>query len=79
MRAWDLVFVAGFVVYVAIRGVFESRCRGVGSRERHLDGRERALLAITAIGVVLLPAVYLLTGWLDFAAVELPAVVPAQT
>jgi len=76
VRAWDAVFVGGFAVYVVIRGVYESRCRGVGSRERHLDGRERALLAITAVGVVLLPAVYLLTRWLDFAAVVLPAWLP---
>jgi len=76
MRSWDLVFVAGFVVYAAIRGVFESRCRGVASRTRHLDGRERALLAITGVGVVVLPGMYLLTPWLDFAAVDLPTWVP---
>ena len=76
MRPWDLVFVAGFVVYTATRGVFEQRCRGVASQSRHLDGRELALLGITAVGVVLLPALYLLSSWLDFAAVVLPPWVP---
>lgn len=76
MRAQDCVFVAGFVVYVAIRGVFEARCRTVASRSRHLDGRERALLAITGVGVVLLPGVYFATPWLDFATVALPPWLP---
>ena len=76
MRVWDLIFVAGFVVYVWIRGSFESRCRGVESRIRRLDARERALLAITAIGVLVLPAVYLATPWLDFAAASLPPWAP---
>jgi protein-S-isoprenylcysteine O-methyltransferase Ste14 len=76
MRPWDVVFVGGFVVYAAIRGVFERRSRSVATRARHLDGRERALLGITMVGVVLLPGAYLMSSCLAFADVELPAGLP---
>ena len=76
MRLPDAIFVLGFVIYATIRGVYESRCKRVPSKVRHLDRRERTLLAVTAVGIVLLPALYLLTPWLDFAAVSLPAWAP---
>lgn len=73
---WNAVFLAGFVVYVAIRGRFESR---TAANEKILslrDGREIILLVLVGIGNVLLPALYLFTPLLSFADRPLPRWAP---
>lgn len=76
MTPWNAVFLAGFVAYVAIRGVWERRTRGVETAESRSDRRETALLAVVFVGSLLLPAVYLATPWLAFADTSPPVAAP---
>lgn len=71
----DAVFLVGFVAYIAIRGHFESRTKGVVTQETRGGGLERALLGVVFLGCILLPAVYLATNWLAFADTRLPEAV----
>jgi protein-S-isoprenylcysteine O-methyltransferase Ste14 len=73
---WDAVFLVGFVVYVAIRGVFERRTRGQRLVVRRVDGLERACLALVFVGCLLLPVLRLFTPWLGFADYRLPGFAP---
>jgi protein-S-isoprenylcysteine O-methyltransferase Ste14 len=73
---WDVVFLAGFVVYVVIRGVFEQRTKGLPTIHRRLDAGERLLLALVAVGCLFLPLLRLFTPWLAFADYPLPAAAP---
>jgi protein-S-isoprenylcysteine O-methyltransferase Ste14 len=73
-RPFDLVFLAGFAVYVALRGHYQKLAKGQESVERRRGGREVVLLVLVAIGCVLLPVLYLVTPWLAFADYALPTV-----
>lgn len=75
MTPSNAIFVAGFVAYFVIRGVWEKRTRGAETVETRFDGRERILLAIVALGTLVLPVLYLATPWLAFADYERPAAV----
>ncbi len=70
---WNIVFLAGFVVYAWTRHVYEQRAKGQAKIERHVDGLEKGLLAFVALGTLLLPVLYIFTPLLSFADVDLPA------
>lgn len=76
LRPWDLIFLAGFIVYVAIRGVFDSRAGKVPARISRRDALELALLILVGIGSLGLPLLYLFTPWLGFADYRLSALDP---
>jgi protein-S-isoprenylcysteine O-methyltransferase Ste14 len=76
IQPWNLVFLAGFVVYVTIRGVFERRTRSNEKVASRADVRERMLLAFVGVGSLLIPILYLFTPWLRFADYRLPAFAP---
>jgi protein-S-isoprenylcysteine O-methyltransferase Ste14 len=70
---WNLVFLIGFIVYVAIRGVFKQRTKNNEKAVSRVDALEKTLMAIVIPGGLLLPLVYLSTNWLAFADYHLPA------
>jgi protein-S-isoprenylcysteine O-methyltransferase Ste14 len=76
IHPWNAVFLIGFLVYVAIRGVFKQRVKANEMIVRRVDGLEKALMLILIPGALLLPVVYLFTPWLAFADYHLPAFVP---
>jgi protein-S-isoprenylcysteine O-methyltransferase Ste14 len=69
----EIVFAAGFAAYVAIRGVFIERTKANAKMLERSSGAERPLLLAVFAGNLLVPLVYLLTPWLAFADVALPA------
>ena len=75
-RAWDLVFLAGFVAYVVIRGVWIERTKGEVKEVRRSDPLERVAMALVFLGSLLLPALHLFTPLLRFADYALPAPLP---
>jgi len=73
---WNLVFFVGFVVYCAIRGVYERRGR---HREKILsrwDRLEKSLILIVFLGNVLLPVIYIFSPLLRLADYQLPKWAP---
>src|ERR1044072_790580 len=73
---WNLVYLAGLVVYIAIRGVFGARTKRNERVVSRVDWRDRALVSVVFIGNILLPALYLSSSWLDFADYRLPILIP---
>ncbi|MEM7164353.1 MAG: protein-S-isoprenylcysteine O-methyltransferase [Planctomycetota bacterium] len=65
-----------FVVYVAIRHVYQKRTAANEHEVRRIDTTERILLTIVLLGSLLLPVLYLFTPLLRFADYRLPAVLP---
>jgi len=76
LRPWNIVFLAGFIAYIGIRGVFARRTKGNEVIVRRLDALEKTLLLSVGVGSLLLPALYLFTPWLAFADDHLPPFVP---
>ena len=73
---WNIVFLVGFVVYIGIRHVYGSRLKSEKSVVRRIDVLEKGLLAVVALGSLLLPVLYLFTPALRFADYRLPVFVP---
>lgn len=77
-NTFDYVFLVGFVAGCVIRGL----CSLPVARQRRKQGKrptdgrrvplEWPLLMLVAVGMFVLPLVYLLTPWLDFANYRLP-------
>lgn len=75
-QTWNLVYLAGLVVYIAIRGVFGGRTKRNEKVVSRVDWRDRALVGAVFIGNIVSPALYLATSWLGFADYRLPMFVP---
>jgi protein-S-isoprenylcysteine O-methyltransferase Ste14 len=75
MTIWELVFAAGFVSYIVIRGVFSHRTKGTEKVGRRIALREQLALAAVFVGSLLLPAIFLCSHLLDFADYQLPAAI----
>jgi fatty-acid desaturase len=58
-----LVWFAGLVGWYIIRHPFERKAKKIGVRKSLLDWRERSLLAIALLGLFVIPAIYVLTGF----------------
>lgn len=67
INIWNVVYLVGLVVYIAIRGVFGGRTKGNVKVVSRVDVSDRALVAVVFIGNIVLPALYLFTPWLRFA------------
>jgi protein-S-isoprenylcysteine O-methyltransferase Ste14 len=76
VQIWNIVFLAGFLVYGGVRGVFKKRTESNQATISRLDGMEKALIALVIPGSLLLPLIYLFTPWLNFADYRLPPWAP---
>jgi len=76
VEPWNVVFLAGFVAYVAIRGRFARGTRDNVKTDRRVDVVEKVLLVLVGISSLLLPILYLFTPWLAFADYRLPTFAP---
>jgi protein-S-isoprenylcysteine O-methyltransferase Ste14 len=76
IHTWNLVYLVGLIVYIAIRGVFGGRTKGNQKLVSRASVSDRALVGAVFIGNIVLPALYLFTSWLGFAdyvRCEMPA------
>jgi len=76
IQPWDLVFLTGFIIYVIIRGIFESRTKGTEKVASRVNTSERLVMSVVFVGNLLLPVLYLFTPLLSFADYRLPAFIP---
>src|ERR1700680_3028378 len=74
-QTWNLVYLIGLIVYIAIRGVFGGRTKRNQKVVNRVDARDRALVGVVFVGNIILPALYLFTPWLGFADYRLPVFV----
>jgi len=73
---WNVVFFAGFVAYLGIRGVHARRTRHLATVHRQVDGLEKVMLPLVISTSLLLPLIYLFTPFLAFADCQPPAFLP---
>jgi protein-S-isoprenylcysteine O-methyltransferase Ste14 len=73
MHISEVIFIAGFVTYILIRGIFEHRLKHApGFVIKGADRRETILLVVMSIGLIL-PLIYVFTPLLAFADYRLAA------
>jgi protein-S-isoprenylcysteine O-methyltransferase Ste14 len=66
-KLFKMIYFAGIVVQVLIRWPHERQHRQNTMTDQRVSGAERALLAGLTLTMLLLPLVYSLTPWLNFA------------
>ena len=68
----EAVYFSGLLLAVAIRAPHELRRRRNRITDRRVGWLEAVLMALVVPGMFLLPAIYALTPWLEFADYRLP-------
>jgi protein-S-isoprenylcysteine O-methyltransferase Ste14 len=76
IQPWNLVFLAGFILYTFIRGIYARRTKGNKTTVSRFDAQDRILMILVFTGNLLLPILYLFTPWLAFADYRLPVWAP---
>lgn len=69
-----LTFLAGYVVFVAIRGAYDRTAKRAAVSKR--DVQEVAVMACVGLGMMAAPLVFILTPWLDGANFDAPLWAP---
>jgi protein-S-isoprenylcysteine O-methyltransferase Ste14 len=69
----QITWLALLIVGAVVRGVFVRRYGRPRISDDLNTGVDKVLLLLSGVGMQLIPIVYLLTGWLDFADYGLPA------
>lgn len=73
-RLSSLIFTLGFIIYIAIRGVYEKRAKSTVKSFSHASPGDRVVMALVFVGSVLLPIVFLVSPLLSFADYALPPI-----
>ena len=66
-RVANILFLAGFVIYCIIRGVFQTRIGVIEKIDRRQDRADKILLFVVLVSGLLLPVIYTFTPLLSFA------------
>jgi protein-S-isoprenylcysteine O-methyltransferase Ste14 len=69
---FEFLWAAGFVAGCLIRGLYARRHTRDEIHQRRATRLDTLLVALSSLGLVFLPLVYMLTRWLDFADYGLP-------
>jgi protein-S-isoprenylcysteine O-methyltransferase Ste14 len=72
MSIFKIVYWAGLVIEIAIRAPFAKSSRAVAKTEHRESRTEKVLLGLLTVAGVILPLIYSITNWLDFANYSLP-------
>ncbi|MEM9648701.1 MAG: protein-S-isoprenylcysteine O-methyltransferase [Bacteroidota bacterium] len=73
MRLWlEISFMVFWICMFIVRYPFAQRNKKNSITADKKDGIEKITLALTALSMMILPAVYVATPWLDFADYHLP-------
>lgn len=72
----QVIFLVGLLLYVAVRSVYQQRAAGAATTVSRSSKRDRCLVFRVVLGQFLLPLLYLLSPWLNFANHELPVFAP---
>jgi protein-S-isoprenylcysteine O-methyltransferase Ste14 len=69
---FKIIFLVGFAVSSLIRAPYTKRNRLNRIVDDRMTGQDKLLLLCTSIGMIIVPFLYVLTPWLDFADYHLP-------
>ena len=67
------IYFIGFITLLIIRIYYRVRNRDVKIVESYVSTLERILFFLDAVGVIVIPLLYIFTSWLEFAEYQLPS------
>ena len=72
MTTFIIVYWIGLIAEIAIRAPLQKRWKTAAKAEQRVSQTERILLGLLWVVMFILPLIYSVTGWLDFADYTLP-------
>ncbi len=72
MTFFIIVYWIGIIVEMAIRAPLRKNWKGIPKTEQRVSQTEKILLGLLSVVMVVLPLIYSVTDWLDFADYHLP-------
>ncbi|MGC1374721.1 MAG: protein-S-isoprenylcysteine O-methyltransferase [Anaerolineales bacterium] len=73
MLVFKIVYWAGMIIEVVVRAPFERASKAAAKTHRRASRAEDILLGLLTVFLLVVPLVYSVTNWLDFANYSLPA------
>lgn len=73
MRILTIIYWVGLLIEIAIRAPFQKTAKKAPKIDQRGSRTETVLLGLLTIGMLIMPLVYSVTHWLDFANYSLPA------
>ncbi len=73
MSVLKIIYWAGLFIEVVIRVPFQKTWKAAAKTEQHVSRTEKVLLGLLSAAGIILPLIYSVTNWLDFADYSLPA------
>ena len=70
-NTFEFIFLSGFVVGFVVRNVYMAKCKDMKSEKKYSNVLDHTLVYTAGVGMIM-PLLYLLTPWLDFANYDLP-------
>jgi protein-S-isoprenylcysteine O-methyltransferase Ste14 len=70
---FKIVYWAGIIIEIAIRAPFQKTWKAAAKTDQRISGIERSLLSVLLVVMFVIPLIYSVTNWLDFANYSLPA------
>ena len=73
LTMFKTILLIGFIVLLIIRIYYRVRNRNVTIVESYVSALEKILFFLDAVGVIVIPLIYVFTPWLNFADYQLPS------
>lgn len=70
---FKIIYWLGLVIEMAIRSPYARKARKAQRAEQRVTSTEKGVLGLLTLGSLILPLIYSLTPWLDFANYHLPS------
>lgn len=72
MGIFKIIYWLGILAEIAIRTPYQKTWKTAAKSEQHVSTTERVLLSLLLVGMGVVPLIYSVTNWLDFADYTLP-------
>jgi protein-S-isoprenylcysteine O-methyltransferase Ste14 len=69
---FKIVYWAGIIIEIAIRAPFQKAWKAAAKTDQRISSIERILLGLLLVVMFIIPLIYSVTNWLDFANYSLP-------
>jgi protein-S-isoprenylcysteine O-methyltransferase Ste14 len=73
MTIFKIIYWAGIIIEMAIRAPLRKTWKTSAKSEQRISATEKVLLGLLSVGMFLIPLIYSVTNWLNFANYSLPA------
>lgn len=73
MRLFTIIYWIGIVAEIIIRAPYQQSRKTAARSEQHVSTTEKVLLTLLLLGMFIMPLIFSVTPWLDFADYTLPS------